>query len=125
MVRKMNNSMKETLTSTISNDKVDVVLNGTTQDIILCICSIVKCLAIKLMKDGVGSELLSEEDFEDESIKESVINGISAQILTIIVDSFDHIGSPLATQPNLDSEIISSNLDFSNLDSFLKQVKED
>lgn len=118
-----NNGTRKTLSVTMGDDRVDVMINGTTQDIIFCICSTVKCLATKFMQSPAYQKLYGDEDLDDVD-EEDIIRGISAQIMSVVIDSFDCIGGATPTQPESDMDEISSSLNFNGLDSFLKQNKE-
>ncbi len=118
------------LTASIVNNKCDIYLNGTTTDLVSCMCATIKALALRIiesMKESNPEEY--NEYIESMGISEDVMEDyMVAMIIAYIMSDLEIVGCAedvtAETISNMTNDTTKP-LDFSNLETFIKKDLED
>lgn len=118
------------LTASIVNNKCDIYLNGTTADLVSCMCATIKALALRIiesMKESNPEEYA--EYIESMGISEDVMEDyMVAMIIAYIMSDLEIVGCAedvtAETISNMTNDTTKP-LDFSNLETFIKKDLED
>lgn len=118
------------LTASIVNNKCDIYLNGTTTDLVSCMCATIKALALRIiesMKESNPEEYA--EYIESMGISEDVMEDyMVAMIIAYIMSDLEIVGCAedvtVETISNMTNDTTKP-LDFSNLETFIKKDLED
>ena len=118
------------LTASIVNNKCDIYLNGTTADLVSCMCATIKALALRIiesMKESNPEEY--REYIESMGISEDVMEDyMVAMLIAYIMSDLEIVGCAedvTAETISNATKHASKPLDFSNLETFIKKGPED
>lgn len=118
------------MTASITDNKCDIYLNGTTVDLVSCMCATIKALALRIiesMRESSSEEY--EEYIESMGISEDIMEDyMVAMLIAHIMSDLEIVGCAedvtAETISNMTNDTTKP-LDFSNLETFIKKDLED
>ena len=81
MTMKKNNDVQAEIRAFVKDEQCDVLLSGTPDDLLRCMCSVIKALGVRLSQEEELKELQQEMDVSDELMQTYLSTMVVSEIL--------------------------------------------